>query len=173
MPISVHHSILKDQPDVENIKLALAYLEAAESLNIEMIAARTPESFYRGQPVLWLAFHALELFLKGFILKLAPGSNPSGHSIPELLDALQALDSTIEIPHPFGVEAMPDYPEFVVEAKRLNRTLHEQLRYMSDRSGEPWPGIRGFSAALFQQTLTELRTYLEKAYDKVFREGDD
>ena len=172
MPISTQSPVAKDDLALESVKLALAYLEAAESLNIEMHTGRTPASFYHGQPVVWLAFHALELFLKGFIQRLSHEANPTGHSIPELIEELQKLDSTIVIPHPFGFTALPDYPAFVSEAKRLNRTLHEQFRYPADKTGAPWPGTRAFSADMFQKTLEQLRVYLEKAYDKVFQESE-
>ena len=57
-------------PD-ELFRLAEAYLDAAENLNRQMKEGAWRSSYQRGQVVLYLTLHAVELTLKGCIKKLA------------------------------------------------------------------------------------------------------
>ncbi len=63
----VRSEIRIDDIPVEFMKQALSHLESAEKLNTLMCEGTWPSNFYRGQAVLWLALHAVELFLKGLI----------------------------------------------------------------------------------------------------------
>lgn len=92
------------------MKLALSHLEAAEKLNDLMSEKSWPSNYYRGQAVLLLVFHAVELFLKGFILKLAPATKVEGHSLAAFTKKLKTLAPDIEFQPPFKVEALPPYP---------------------------------------------------------------
>ena len=49
---------------VEYIRLSFAFLESAEKLNSEIAGDKWEGNFHRGQAVLWLFFHATELFLE-------------------------------------------------------------------------------------------------------------
>lgn len=170
--IFVHKAADPADVPLEFVRHALGYLEAAEKLNADITNGHWPGSYYRGQPVLWLAFHASELFLKAFILKLDPQANPNGHSLVELLGQLKGLLPHAQFNPLFVVEAMPPYPELVEEAKKKNRVFHAVLRYPTDKRGEPWPGARGYSPGLFETGLARLRTEAETIYQQLFERAD-
>ena len=153
---------------MEFMKLALSHLEAAERLTSLMSERRWTSNYYRGQSVLLLAFHSVELFLKGFILKLAPNTNVNGHSLAKLVKTLKRLAPDIEFDPPFKVEALVPYPELVRRAEQREKRFHEVIRYPIDRDGKPWPGDRGFSASSCKRLLARIRTDCECVYIRVF-----
>lgn len=157
---------------IEFMKQALSHLEAAERLNALMCEGDWPANFYRGRAVLWLAFHAVELFLKGCILKLDPSTKVGGHSLATLAKKLKKLAPDVTFDPPFGNEPLPPYPGLVAKAERNEKRIHEVLRYPTDNEGKPWPGAHGFSAPLFESTLAKIRKDTEVLYDRFF-EGKD
>lgn len=174
MATSVHVRIEVPESEIpiDFMKRGLSYLEAAETLNTLMCENAWPSNYYRGQAVLWLTFHAVELLLKGCILKLKPRARVGGHSLADLTATLKKLAPGIDFEAPFGAEALPPYPEFVEIAKRSEKKLHEVFRYPVNSEGKPWPGVHGFSAPLFQSTLADIREKCEKLYDRVFENKD-
>jgi hypothetical protein len=76
---------------MEFMKLALSHLEAAERLNSLMSERLWPSNYYRGQSVLLLTFHSVELIIKGFLLKLAPDTKVEGHSLAKLVKTLARI----------------------------------------------------------------------------------
>ena len=153
---------------IEYMKQALSHLEAAESLNTLMCEGTWPANFYRGRAVLWLAFHAVELFLKGCLLKLDPNAKVGGHSLANLTKKLKKLAPDVTFDPPFSNEPLPPYPGLVEKAEREERRIHEVLRYPTDTEGKPWPGAHGFSAPLFKGTLAAIRKDTEALYDRFF-----
>lgn len=153
---------------MEFMKLALSHLEAAERLTSLMSERLWPSNYYRGQSVLLLTFHSVELFLKGFILKLAPNTKIEGHSLAKLVNTLQRLAPDIEFDPPFKVEALVPYPELVRRAEAQEKRFHEVLRYPIDNDGKPWPGARGFSASSCNRLLARVRSDCERLYVRVF-----
>lgn len=174
MPTSMHvqGQILAEDIPIEFMKQALSHLEAAEKLNTLMCDGTWPSNFYRGRAVLWLAFHAIELFLKGRILKVDPSAKVGGHSLADLTKKLKGLTPDIIFDPPFGVEPLPPYPELGKKAEREEKRIHELLRYPTDTEGRPWLGAHGFSAPLFQGTLTNIRRDTEALYDRFFKSKD-
>lgn len=106
MTIHLRREVSDRDVPLEFMKLALSHLEAAEELTSLMSERAWPSNYYRGQAVLLLIFHAVELFLKGFILKLAPATRVDGHSLAALTKKLKGLASDIEFDPPFKVEAL-------------------------------------------------------------------
>ena len=153
---------------MEFMKLALCHLEAAERLNSLMSKKSWPANYYRGQSVLLLTFHSVELFLKGFILKLAPATKVEGHSLANLVEKLKVLAPDIKFDPPFKVEALVPYPESVRRAKQQEKRFHEVLRYPIDKNGKPWPGTRGFSTPSCTRLLARVRSDCERLYARVF-----
>lgn len=149
--------------------LAIAYLDASEKLCQEMVDGAWPPSFERGQPVLWLAFHATELFLKACLSPLGPNQLNNPHSLTELLLAFGAKYPAIPFEPPFGCEPMPADPELMELALKGDAALHQQLRYPIDRRGQPWPGVRAFTPPLFLFSLQRLRQDFERISALVFR----
>lgn len=172
MTIHLRREVSDRDVPMEFMKLALSHLEAAEKLTSLMSEKAWPSNYYRGQAVLWLTFHAVELFLKGFILKLAPGTKVDGHSLAGLTKKLKALASDIEFDPPFKVQALPRYPLLIRDAEAKEKKFHEVLRYPIDTKGKPWPGVRGFSASSCNRMLERVRADCERLYVRVF-EGKD
>ena len=168
MNIHLRREVLESDIPEEFIKLALSHLEAAEKLTSLMSKGAWKSNYYRGQSVLLLTFHAVELFLKGFVLKLAPGTKVKGHSLAKLAAKLKALDPGIDFDPPFKVEALVPYPEAVRLSEAKEKKFHEVLRYPIDEDGKPWPGVRGFSAASCQRLLKRVRAECEQVYVRVF-----
>ena len=155
---------------MEFMKLALSHLEAAEQLTSLMSERKWLANYYRGQSVLLLTFHCVELFLKGFILKLAPSTKVEGHSLAKLVKTLKRLAPDIEFDPPFKIESLVPYPELVRKAEADEKRFHEVLRYPIDRNGKPWPGTRGFSASSCKRLLEGVRTDCERVYVRVFEQ---
>jgi hypothetical protein len=153
---------------MEFMKLALSHLQAAEQLNALMSESRWSSNYYRGQSVLLLTFHSVELFLKGAVLKLDPNAKVGGHSLAKLAKTLKRLAPDFDFEPPFKVEALVPYPELVRRAERDEARFHEVLRYPIDTNGKPWPGGRGFSASSCSRLLAKIRADCERLYDRVF-----
>jgi len=168
MDIHFRSKVTAGDIPMEFMKLALCHLEAAERLTSLMSEKVWSANYYRGQSVLLLTFHSVELFLKGFILKLAPASKIEGHSLAKLVKKLKLLAPDIEFDPPFKVEALVPYPESVRRAEQQEKRFHEVLRYPIDNNGKPWPGTRGFSTASCARLLARVRSDCERVYVRVF-----
>ena len=164
----VRFEVRTDDIPLEFMKQGLSHLEASEKLNALMCEGTWPSNFYRGQPVVWLAFHAVELFLKGCILKVDPNANASGHSLADLTTKLRDLAPDVEFEPPFQPETFPPFPGLIEQAKRKEKKVHEVLRYPTNTEGKPWSGAHGFSAPLFRDTLARIRKDTERLYDRFF-----
>lgn len=80
----------EDLPD-ELYRLYDAYLDAAENLNAQIVHGDWESSYQRGQVVLFLAFHAVELCLKACIKTAQPSMDPGHHTLPKLAEQLNSL----------------------------------------------------------------------------------
>ncbi len=163
----IQQEVAEGDVPIEFVKQALSHLEAAEKLNALMCDGAWTSNYYRGQAVLWLTFHAIELFLKGFILKLEPGASVNGHSLAVLTAKLKTLVPNMQFDPPFGIELPLDL-KLVKQAEKDEKRIHEMLRYPIDTEGKPWPGVRNFSAQTFQDTLARTRTDCERLNDQLF-----
>lgn len=158
---------------MEFVKQARAHLEAAEKLNTLMCDGVWASNYYRGQAVLWLTFHAVELYLKGFILKVDPKASVNGHSLAVLTAKLKTLAPETKFDPPFGIEALPPDPQLVQQAEKSEKKIHEMLRYPIDTEGKPWPGVRVFSDSAFKNTLAITKNNCERLYVKLFEKNSD
>jgi HEPN domain-containing protein len=153
---------------LEYAKSALSYLRSAEHLAAAMVKGEVPVNYYQGQTVLLLAHHSVELFLKGFILKLDPSKKVRTHSLQGLMRTLRELNPAVAFDPPFKIEALVPYPALVVKANKDAEAFHEVLRYPTDREGQPWPGVRGFSMETCTKLLQNIRDDCERACDVLF-----
>lgn len=152
--------------------LAVAYLDASERLCQDMGSGSWAPSFHRGQSVLWLAFHATELFLKACVSPISPKQLENPHSLGELLLLFTSKFPELPFEPPFGSEPMPADPVLIHMAFKSDATLHQQLRYPTDRKGQPWGGIRAFTPILFLATLERLRSDFARIGSVVFTEDE-
>ncbi|MBI4191527.1 MAG: hypothetical protein HY525_13440 [Betaproteobacteria bacterium] len=148
--------------------LAIAYLECSERLCGEMADGAWDANFHRGQAVMWLAFHATELLLKGCIRRIAPRDSKSIHSLGKLLEVFSTHFPNVPFEPPFGAEAITGDSEAIEWALEVDRTLHERLRYPTNRTGSTWPGERAFAPQLFAAELKRLRADIERISFAVF-----
>jgi len=158
--------------DADWVKRAAQWTSERSAGYLAMSEKSWPSNYYRGQAVLLLIFHAVELFLKGFILKLAPATMVEGHSLAALTKKLKTLAPDIEFEPPFEVEALPPYPGLVRGAEEKEKRFHEVLRYPIGKKGKPWPGVRGFSASSCRRMLVQVRADCERVYVRVFEKQD-
>lgn len=149
--------------------LAFAYLDASEQLCQDMVNGSWPPSYEHGQPALWLAFHATEVFLKACISPISSKQIDNLHSLGELLLAFNAKYPDLDFDPPFGSEPMPADPSIMEAAIKHDASLHQQLRYPVDNKNRPWPPAeRGFSPTLFLAELKRLRSDFVRLSDGVF-----
>lgn len=153
MSLHIKKEVPKDAVPVEFIRLAFAHLESAEKLNSLMNDGSWSSSFHKGRVVHWLTFHASELLLKGCLLQEDPKSATKGHSLAQLAKKLKALRPDIEFRPPFEKKALVPYPGLVAEVERLEKGIHERLRYPTDTAGTLWSGVQGFDSESFSHTL--------------------
>jgi hypothetical protein len=167
--------------DVQQVPLAerfllyaRANLDAAIRLTDALRLREDEQSFADGAVTLSLAFHSVELFLKGAILLAEPGVNfkSEGHNIAQLERRYRKLypAKTFRFEMPFRSEVA----EMVEPDPELQRQLAEQLkelekkipqdqflRYPANNQGEGWETVEqmamGYSASLFASTLNRLR----------------
>jgi hypothetical protein len=141
---------------LEYAKLALSYLRAAEHLAMAMTKEEVAQNYYQGQSVLLLAHHSVELFLKSFILQLDPTRKLKTHSLQRLMCMLKELNPSLAFDPQFKVKALVPYPALVVKAEKDSEAFHELLRYPTNKDGQPWPGLRGFSMDTCNRLLKQI-----------------
>jgi len=155
-----------DVPD-EFVRMGFAHLEGAERLNSDLVTAAWSGSYQHGQVVMWLAFHACELFLKGFCLMADASTQVTGHTLQKLRSELERRAGPVEFDLPFGGEAPEEYEHLV---RQYERTTHERFRYPTNRDGLPWEGIVGFTPELFASTLQHMRTQAQHLHARLTRD---
>jgi HEPN domain-containing protein len=153
---------------LEYAKLALSYLRAAEHIALAMTKGEVTQNYYQGQAVLLLAHHSVELFLKGFIFQLDPTRKVKTHSLQRLMRMLKELDPSLAFDPPFKVEALVPYPALVVKAEKDSESFHELLRYPTNKDGQPWPGLRGFSMDSCNRLLKQIHDDCARVCDVLF-----
>lgn len=107
---------------------------------------------------MFLSAHAVELFLKGGILRKAPNEH-FAHDLEHIYNRYRALFPAKR----FALTSMPFATEFpgmskqeVVEVKREQPDPSELFRYTVDKTGEPWQAALGFEASSFSRALRAL-----------------
>ena len=149
--------------------LAFAYLEASEHLCRDLDAGSWPATFLTGQPVLFLALHATEIFLKACIASAAPAEMKSRHPLGELLATFSSCFPGVPFEPPFGAEPIPADEVLIALAVKDDATLNQRFRYPTDSSGTPWGGVRAFSPELFLAELERLHGDFDRISAVVFK----
>jgi hypothetical protein len=168
MALHIKREITKAEVPVELIRLAFAHLESAEKLNSMMNDGSWASGFYKGRVVQWLTFHATEVFLKGCVLHGDPKGRITGHSLAQLTKRLKSLFPDIEFRPPFEKKALVPYPGLIAEAEKLEKQIHERLRYPIDTTATPWSGVHGFDSETFSYTLQKVRADFERIATVLF-----
>jgi hypothetical protein len=153
-----------------------AYLDAALNLATDLCDESTAgaATYADGAVAMYLANHALELFLKGAILELRPGENfvAQGHEVVQLEAWYRKLypNKAFRLSMPLGdgevqlAEPNPDLErELAKRAADLRKRMptDQFLRYPADRKGTPWEQVEPMAAAyipaMYRTTLQRLR----------------
>ncbi len=135
------------------LSFAEAYLDSAAQLCDRLCETPRESSFQRGSVILFLAFHAIELFLKGAILTRS--KNEKLHH--KIYDLKQRYDELFPGPEfswniPFKIEYLALEPEKIKENKKIIKP--DQLhRYPTDKNGNEWKGVFAFEPISFSSDI--------------------
>lgn len=169
----LHFSDLQQVPVHEQVlAFAGAYLDSAEVLCNSLCSDKEPANYAHGSVVMSLAFHSLELFFKGCILKSFPAerfSGKAGHDLNVLSKRFFKLYPKKEFQ--FEVPFRHEIPEVVGEivADKLAELLahieehknkvpeDQRHRYPTSVDGKTWDGAFSFEPNSFLVTLRELQ----------------
>lgn len=156
-----------------------AYRSAAATLCQQMTNDATSCTWPNAAVVLMLAAHAVELFLKGAVLKRSPAANvwAHGHNIDDLSADYRSQfpESSFEWEIPFTsglTEAewkaqmkavLPSLTEAEIEGLRAATPDPSILyRYPVERGGKEWRGIYGFEPHSFLVLLGQVANNFER-----------
>ena len=118
--------------------------------------------------MLYLTAHAVELFLKGAILRRAPDERFS-HDLEHLRNRYRKLYPTKEFQFemPFVTNNSGASKAQKKLIKELITPVDQLYRYPQDKDGKPWPGIYAFEPNSFLNDLIALKSsfeYLQRRY---------
>lgn len=157
-----------------------AYLDSAIRLCTVLARSTKKATYVRGSVVLYLAFHATELFLKGAILKSVPEENVgSTHNIGILNNRYKNLYQgkkyrfrllfTSEEPDFSNIE--PDKVKkykIIIENMEKDNPHAQKFRYPQNKEGQPWSGPNGFEPSSFLRELKQLREQFNDISELIF-----
>lgn len=145
-------------PPQQLVSLANAYLESARSLCDTIADNLDSATFEKGAVILYLSAHAVELFLKGAILRKAPNES-FAHDLEHIYNRYSALFPAKRFAFtsmPFSTEYFGMSKKEIAEVKRVQPDPSELYRYTTNKIGEPWQAALGFEASSFAMALAEL-----------------
>lgn len=118
-----------------------AYLDSARRLCVVLKKSTKKASYQRGCVVLYLTFHATELFLKGAILAKSP-KEKLNHDIQGYYNRYNKLyprkEYRFEIP--FRTEYLGFEPEIIAQIKMQELPPDQLHKYPTDKNGKKWEG---------------------------------
>jgi hypothetical protein len=153
---------------VQYATYAAAYLDASIRLCSVLARSYRKATFERGSVVLFLMAHAFELYLKGAILRKAPGERFS-HDLERLAKRYNALYTAkrFRFTHlPFQTEYFGMSTAKIVQTKKVQPPTNQRHRYPRDKSGTPWAGLFSFEA---NSCLQDLHT-LDSDFQRLLKE---
>ncbi|SDU00504.1 hypothetical protein [Nitrosomonas ureae] len=161
--LSVHEQMLV---------FAGAYLDSAEVLCNNLYSDKERANYAHGAVVMSLAFHSLELFFKGCILRSFPAeqfNGKAGHDLDALSKRFFRLypkkEFQFEVPFRYEtsgiIEKMApnELAELLayIEEHRRKAPEDQRHRYPISGNGKTWEGAFGFEPNSFLVTLRELQ----------------
>lgn len=137
---------------------AAAYLDSAIRLCRVLTTSHRKATYERGSVVLYLAAHAVELFLKGAILRKAPNER-FNHGLEHLHNRYcklyPAKKFQFEMPFLTNDSGMSKAEKKMI--KELAAPVVQLYRYPQDKEGKPWLGLHAFEPNSFLQVLVTLQ----------------
>ena len=126
------------------LSFAKAYLDSAAQLFDRLCETPQESSFSRGFVVLFLVFHAIELFLKGAILTRSENEKLH-HIIKDLKQRYDNLfpESDFSWNIPFNTEYPGLDPQLIKQQKNQNNGIdhHQLYLYPTKKNLEEWKGL--------------------------------
>ena len=157
-----------------------AYIDSAIRLCAVLARSTKKATYARGSVVLYLAFHATELFLKGSILKKAPNEDVGRtHNIEILNNRYNKLypGKRYQFHLPFTSEE-PDFSniepdkvkdlKIIIEEIEKDNPKDQRSRYPQNRKGAPWNGPPGIEPSSLLRELKQLRKQINEISDLIF-----
>ncbi len=154
-----------------------AYLDSA--LRLCAVLKRSPRksNYARGSVVLYLMFHAIELFLKGAILERKPKENLRSHDIQVLSKRYNKLypGMKYEFHGPFISRDEADLSDLlspeIIEARKIyikKNPSDQRYRYPENPEGQPWGGLVGFEPESCLVVIKNLKADIARLTSLIF-----
>jgi hypothetical protein len=157
-------------------KYSTAYLDASVIFCTNLVENPEKQIYPNGSVVLYLTFHATELFLKGAILKRFPKETLNSHTINYMKPGFRKLypGKRYDIQFPFENEKCEiEIPIDVI--KKLDTFEYDQMyRYPISIDGSEWHKkgmIPGFEATSFLKYLKYYEPKLEEVIKEIIKIG--
>ena len=135
---------------------AKAYLSASKILCQQIAKNRGAAKYADGCVVIFTAYHAVELFLKGMILKKDPSAKLH-HDVEKLAHHYHNLypNENYYLRVPFGMEVLGDDIATEEKLDKLKKELPiEQIyRYPINKNGKTWLGAFAFEPISFMNSV--------------------
>ena len=153
-----------------------AYLDSASRLCTVLKRSPRKSNYARGSVVLYLTFHAIELFLKGVILERKPNENLRIHDIEVLSKRYKKLypGMKYEFHAPFISRNEIDLsdllsPEIIEEMKSKQKNPWDQrLRYPRNLEEQPRRDAVGFEPVSFLIEIKKLKADIARLTNLIF-----
>lgn len=158
----------KDLPE-QFFSFSDAYLDSARRLCVVLKGSPRKASYTRGCVVLYLTFHAAELFLKGAILSKNP-KEKLNHNIEVYYKRYNRLypDKKFRFELPFRTEYLGFEPELIESAKKNQPPTDQLNKYPTDKKGRKWEGAFAFEPIEFVRIIDQLRLDIKRIENEIF-----
>ncbi|TKB64974.1 MAG: hypothetical protein E8D47_09800 [Nitrospira sp.] len=158
-----------------------AYLDSASRLCTVLKRSPRKSNYARGSVVLYLTFHAIELFLKGTILERNPEEKLINHDIQVLSNRYYNLyrgrkykfhvpfisREKVDLGEIFDPEIVEDVKVYIKESEKKN-PLDQRHRYPRNLKGQPWRGSVGFEPGSFLFVIKKLKADIARLTNLIF-----
>ncbi len=146
----------KDLPE-QFFAFSIAYLDSARRLCVVLKRSIIKATYARGCVVLYLTFHAVELFLKGAILSKSPNEKLN-HDIEGYYKRYNNLypKKTFNFELPYRTEYLGLEPEIIELVKKQQPPPDQLHKYPTDNKGSEWKGAFAFKPVEFVEIIEQL-----------------
>jgi hypothetical protein len=140
-------------------RLASAYADSSHQIVRSMLAGDLPQTFAHAQTTHFLFAHAVELFLKGAILKSTGTIETHRHQLQPLYNRYRNLYPKKEF----------DFTGRIVETVKENpKSPHSEFpRYPMDREGIVWEGYNAYTLETWLTETEHLREDFERLIPQI------
>jgi hypothetical protein len=145
-----------------------AYLDSAERLCKVLKRSTRKATYERGAVVLYLAFHSVELFLKGSILSKCPDEKLS-HNLENYFKRYNNLypGKRFRFDLPFKTEYTGFEPHEVEKIKKELPPQDQIHKYPTDRDGNEWRDPFAFEPISFLKVIEQLKSDFKRIRNEI------